>query len=175
MRIYEFDPINNNIAVKTYSPYTNKYETDSDSQFNLKGNLTSTATSYEWFVELFDGENKTTGPAWSFTTKLQAGNIINSNPMQQTEMAVKKHSSNELFTIYPNPNNTNYLTLSFNKEIREEVSVEIFNITGYLQFKKTFKNIDNITSLEHNLPTGTYIVAVTTKNSKEAKKLVIIK
>ncbi len=207
LRIYEFDPINNNIAVKTYSPYTNKYETDSDSQFNLKVNLTSTATntvdsfvlinelndvpsganvdvnwssleentSYEWFVELFDGENKTTGPTWSFTTKLQAGNIINSNPMQQTEMAVKKHSSNELFTIYPNPNNTNYLTLSFNKEIREEVSVEIFNITGYLQFKKTFKNIDNITSLEHNLPTGTYIVAVTTKNSKEAKKLVIIK
>ncbi|HXL55660.1 MAG TPA: hypothetical protein VN958_05350, partial [Chitinophagaceae bacterium] len=176
LRIYEFDPVNNNIAVQTYSPYTNTYETDSDSQFNLKVNLTSTATNtvdsftlinelndvpsgsnvdvnwssleenadYEWYAEVSDGENKIIGPTWSFTTKLQAGNIINSNQMQQAERGVKKHSSNELFTIYPDPNNTNHLTLSFNKEIREEVSVEIFNITGYLQLKKTFKNISNI-------------------------------
>jgi hypothetical protein len=39
LRIYEFDSSNNNLAVKTYSPYTDTYETDENSQFNLNVNL----------------------------------------------------------------------------------------------------------------------------------------
>jgi hypothetical protein len=41
LRIYEFDSVNNNVEVRTYSPYTNTYETDSNSLFNLNVKLSS--------------------------------------------------------------------------------------------------------------------------------------
>ena len=90
LRIMEFDPAQNKISVKTYSPYTNTYETDADSQFDLSFNMLpmigqvnnvssgttpcfswnnlSSNTDYEWRMELYDGQNVTTGPLWRFTT-----------------------------------------------------------------------------------------------------------
>ncbi|MEI9908980.1 MAG: hypothetical protein WDO71_04515 [Bacteroidota bacterium] len=41
LRIMEFDPAQNKISVKTYSPYANTYETDADSQFDLSFNMLS--------------------------------------------------------------------------------------------------------------------------------------
>ena len=97
LRIYEFDPSINNVAVKTYSPYTNTYETDASSQFTLSVNLSAAAAQfaligevsnvasgtrpciswpsletnadYEWYGEVFDGTTTTKGPTWSFTTR----------------------------------------------------------------------------------------------------------
>ncbi|MEI9945976.1 MAG: metallophosphoesterase [Chitinophagaceae bacterium] len=40
LRIMEFDPANNKIAVKTYSPFAGAYEVDENSQFELDVNLT---------------------------------------------------------------------------------------------------------------------------------------
>jgi hypothetical protein len=40
LRIIEFSPSIDEIAIKTYSPYLNKYETDSDSQFILDNKIT---------------------------------------------------------------------------------------------------------------------------------------
>ncbi len=90
LRIYEFDPSLNKVSVKTYSPYTDTYETDANSQFELPFNMlpaigqmtnvpsgTSPCyawndllydTEYEWGVELYDGQNITMGPVWRFTT-----------------------------------------------------------------------------------------------------------
>lgn len=92
LRIYEFDPQQNTLSAKTYSPYTNTSQTDADSQFTLPFNMgaytligeISSATSgsnvcvnwpnltelsnYEWFAELFDGTTTTFGPLWTFTT-----------------------------------------------------------------------------------------------------------
>jgi hypothetical protein len=90
LRIYEFDPALSKMSVKTYSPYTNTFETDADSQFELPFNFlppvgqvsnvsSGTApcfawsnrafsTEYEWNMELYDGQNKTIGPVWRFTT-----------------------------------------------------------------------------------------------------------
>jgi hypothetical protein len=90
LRIMEFDPAQNKISVKTYSPYTNTYETDADSQFELSfnmlpliGQVNSVAsgtnpcfawsnlsfdTNYEWDMELYDGQNVTIGPVWRFLT-----------------------------------------------------------------------------------------------------------
>jgi hypothetical protein len=102
MRIYEFDPSINNVAVKTYSPYTNQYETDASSQFNLTINLNSNSytligeatnissgnkacinwsslqqnTAYEWYAEVFDGYSTTTGPVWSFTTNAYGSSTL---------------------------------------------------------------------------------------------------
>jgi hypothetical protein len=78
------------LSVKTYSPYNDTYETDPDSQFELSFNMLpfigqdnnvppgtrpcftwnnlSFSTSYEWNMELYDGQNLTVGPIWSFTT-----------------------------------------------------------------------------------------------------------
>jgi hypothetical protein len=40
LRIIEFSPINDEISIKTYSPYLNRYETDSNSQFILDEEIT---------------------------------------------------------------------------------------------------------------------------------------
>lgn len=101
LRIYEFNPSINNVSVKTYSPYANTYETDTSSQFSLAVNLSSAApfalvgevsnvssgtnacvswpslesnAEYEWYAEVFDGQNTTNGPIWSFTTKVPTVN-----------------------------------------------------------------------------------------------------
>jgi len=91
LRILEFDPLLNTLSVKTFSPYLNSFETDADSEFGLPVKLdaysligeTNVAsgsnacvnwpglletTEYEWYAEIFDGENTTIGPLWTFTT-----------------------------------------------------------------------------------------------------------
>lgn len=90
LRIYEFDPSQNKVSVQTYSPYTNTFETDASSQFELPFNMLPElgevnnvasgtnscyswtdllyTSNYEWNMQLFDGENMTIGPLWSFTT-----------------------------------------------------------------------------------------------------------
>ena len=108
LRIYEFDPSANKLSVKTFSPYTNTFETDADSQFDLDINLTTTANSftllgemtnvtsgtnaclnwpnllassgYEWYVEVSDGQSTTTGPVWTFTTPAQSITKSNAHP-----------------------------------------------------------------------------------------------
>lgn len=96
LRIYEFDPQLNTVYAKTFSPYLNAFETDSDSEFPLSVNLGAytfigeannvasgsnicinwpnleQSTVYEWYVEATDGENTTVGPLWSFTTPVNS-------------------------------------------------------------------------------------------------------
>jgi hypothetical protein len=90
LRVLEFDPAINMVSVKTYSPFTNTSETDADSQFDLPFNMMPmlgqvnsvpsgttpcfnwsgllNSTSYEWDMELYDGQSITMGPIWNFTT-----------------------------------------------------------------------------------------------------------
>ncbi|MEQ1678881.1 MAG: metallophosphoesterase, partial [Chitinophagaceae bacterium] len=92
LRIMQFLPDQNLMSVKTYSPYSNTSFTGSSSQFTLPVNLSdpftligtnsnvasgsvscmnwpslAQFTDYEWYVEVSDGENTTTGPVWTFT------------------------------------------------------------------------------------------------------------
>ncbi len=95
LRILEFSPANNEIWVKTYSPWLDQFETDSSSEFVLTYDMqgssftviasnanvpsdstTSTvwgglsnSTDYEWNVTVSDGIRTTTGPTWRFTTQ----------------------------------------------------------------------------------------------------------
>jgi hypothetical protein len=93
LRILRFIPAENRIHVETYSPWLNRYETDSNSQFTLDfpmggfstiGTRTevpsgsevslvwpnlSPITQYEWGVTVTDNTGKSqTGPQWRFTT-----------------------------------------------------------------------------------------------------------
>lgn len=98
LRIMQFSPANNLIRIRTYSPWTNEYENDWNSQFELPYNMarsgfqvigTNTgvasgtetsvewpslayATAYQWYVTVDDGEVVTTGPVWTFTTSRPA-------------------------------------------------------------------------------------------------------
>jgi hypothetical protein len=97
LRILEFSPANNVIRVRTYSPWLNQFEADSDSssQFTLpydmsgggvsfseigsikvaSGEIASIAwpgrtagTNYQWYAVADDGSAGTASPTWSFTT-----------------------------------------------------------------------------------------------------------
>ena len=94
LRILEFSPANNEIRVKTYSPWLNQFETDGDSQFSVPYEMNSTpefaligtvsgvpsgstaslawpgravGTTYEWYATVSDGSAATPGPVWNFT------------------------------------------------------------------------------------------------------------
>ena len=95
LRIMTFYPADNEIAVQTYSPVIDTYQTDADSEFTLPFDMggipftllgTASAvesgdnatyewsglaaeTTYEWYVEVMatGGETKTS-PVWEFTT-----------------------------------------------------------------------------------------------------------
>jgi hypothetical protein len=99
-RIFEFRPSENKIYVQTYSTQTNSYEIDASSEFTLDVNLApavlpftligtnlsvasgtqtclpwaslDAGAEYEWYVEVSDGLNTTTGPVWTFTTPVTA-------------------------------------------------------------------------------------------------------
>jgi len=95
LRILEFSPANNEIRVKTFSPWLNQFETDGDSEFSVFYDMVSAppfqligtvagvpsgsnsslvwsgltpGAAYEWYATVGDGSATTVGPVWSFTT-----------------------------------------------------------------------------------------------------------
>ena len=50
LRIIEFSPKIDEISIKTYSPYLNKFETDSNSQFMLDNKV----TEYDFLIPIFN-------------------------------------------------------------------------------------------------------------------------
>ncbi len=67
------------------------------------------------------------------------------------------------------------MTLSLNKELKGPLSVEVFDISEALQFKKEFNATGNVISFEHHLSNGTYIVVIKTETTREARKLIVVK
>lgn len=116
LRIYEFDPAQNKISAQTYSPFTNTFETDADSQFELTSDLDvfpytligevnnvtsgsntclnwtalSETSEYEWYAEAFDGTTTTTSPVWSFTTPANGPLPVSMINFAATEMPGNK-------------------------------------------------------------------------------------
>jgi hypothetical protein len=95
LRIMQFSPAGNSIAVTTYSPYLGTYESDASSAFTLSYDMQGTtpysligsvsdvasgstasitwsslvaSTEYEWYATVSDGHTTTAGTTWSFTT-----------------------------------------------------------------------------------------------------------
>jgi len=94
LRLMKFVPSLNQIQVQTYSPYTGKYHTTSDDQFNLSyrmgyaligtsNNVPSNTdasktwtgltnnTQYDWYAVASVGVNSATSAIWNFTTGAQ--------------------------------------------------------------------------------------------------------
>jgi len=117
LRIYEFSPANNQIRVKTYSPWLGQFETDADSQFTLAYDMAGSApfqaigtstvpsgsnatvawpglsesTDYEWYATVSDGRTTTTGPTWTFTTQAPANHppVASDQPATTAEDTAK--------------------------------------------------------------------------------------
>ena len=103
LRILEFSPANNEIRVKTYSPWLDQFENDGDSQFTLPYDMHSApafsvigtasgvpsgstsnmawsglspGTAYEWYATVSDGSATTVGTTAAFTTAATATHTI---------------------------------------------------------------------------------------------------
>ncbi|WP_394823943.1 LamG-like jellyroll fold domain-containing protein [Pendulispora albinea] len=97
LRIWEFSPRNNELTVRSYSPTENKFETDANSQFTLKVDLSGAGNAafktlatadpadashveaaleglapgqtYEWYATVTDCAHTVTSPVYRFKTK----------------------------------------------------------------------------------------------------------
>ncbi len=165
LRILEFSPANNEMAVKTYSPTLDQFETDGDSQFILPVDFTPAAnweligtqvvgsgqnasvvwpdrevlTEYEWYVTVSDGVQTRTGPVWSFTTGETAGIDVAGAPLP-TRL--------ELLPARPNPFNPS-TTIHFRLPVAGDVEVGVYDVSGQL--------VRNLVA--ERLPAGEHAVA----------------
>lgn len=145
LRIMQFDPSANQINVKTYSPYSNTSRTGTSSQFTLSTNLSESFqligtntnvasgsqtcmswpnldpnSDYEWYVEVSDGVNTTTGSVWTFTTFSNAPlpvNIVSFKAKAENNDKVKiswttsYENDNSFFDIQRSSDGLNFSTI----------------------------------------------------------------
>jgi hypothetical protein len=80
---------------------------------------------------------------------------------------------NLVSNVYPNPFIEN-ISLSFNEEIRGNVSVEVFDMLGRLIFSKNYLASQNLNVILRNLPVADYILKVTANRKQLIKKILKI-
>jgi len=196
LRIYEFDPSANKLSAKTFSPYTNTFETDADSQFDLDINLGAAANNfallgemtnvasgtnaclswpnllpssgYEWYVEVSDGQSTTTGPVWTFTTPAQAITKSNATSIEEAGLLQSNHG----IQIYPNPATDRSFQIHINDLNSKKILVSIYDMNGKLHLQKQYGSTNRIT-VDHHLDPGVYIVTVVGENFTDNRKLII--
>lgn len=86
---------------------------------------------------------------------------------------VKTLTNINMFSIYPNPANNNII-LSFSQNIKEDINISIFNITGQTELKEQ-KVLDNNGKCNINismLKSGIFFIAIETKRGITYKKLI---
>ena len=195
LRIYEFDPSANKLSVKTFSPYTNAFETDADSQFDLDINLGTAAdnfallgdmnavtsgtnaclawpgllpsSGYEWYVEVADGQSTTTGPVWTFTTPAQS---ITSS-VTSVEDAPLPQLKNGI-QIYPNPASDKSFQIRIDDLDTRKILVSVYDMNGKLHLQKQYGSANRVI-VDHHLEPGVYIVKVVSDHFTGNRKLVI--
>ncbi len=198
LRIMQIRPGENLMTVKTYSPYVNAFLTGSSSDFSLPLSLTQTqpftligelnnmasgsvaclnwsnldpGSNYEWYVEVYDGQNTTTGPVWTFTTP--AGQITKSSQLHANEIANPVVSpSKYVVNIYPNPAADNSFSIAFDKASAEKIYVLVYDMNGKLCLQKGYGAANTI-QVNHHLNSGMYVVKIVRGESVVNKKLVI--
>jgi len=195
----QFKSAENLMTIKTFSPYSNTSLTTSSSDFSLPvslsqsqpftligelNNLASgavacinwsnleTGSNYEWYVELYDGQNTTTGPIWSFTTS--PGSLAKTNQIDYSKEEIKPGLSHVDYgiNIYPNPAHANSFNISMNNVKSGKVYISVFDMNGRLHLKKQYGVTGNII-VNHYLNPGIYVVKIVTDEFTENRKLVI--
>ena len=117
LRIFEFHPALNKIEVKTYSPYTDTFEEDESSHFDLSIDLNNytlldeienvpsgssicgtynnleMGQDYEWYIEVFDGIEITTSSIWNLSTPNSTNTFIENLAVDLNLEAVRDHKA----------------------------------------------------------------------------------
>jgi len=155
--------------VATYSVMTPGFVGESQSM-NQNG---------EYTFRGFDINNKYT----LFTIDVTNGNILfssltNDNAVGFEEpvcisgtTSLKNNTENSSFSIYPNPNNGNFI---IEQNTNETNLLQVFDLMGKLVFSEVIKTSKVIIDAG-NLNEGVYIVSVSTNERKINKRLVITK
>ncbi|MBP6334644.1 MAG: T9SS type A sorting domain-containing protein [Bacteroidia bacterium] len=112
MRLLKFSPANHTLSIKTWSPWLNQFETDSNSQFSYSFDMspksgytllgTNSAvpsgsndsmalsnllpnTCYYWYVEVSNGSTTVKSPVWQFQTVAECTEILGFSPATGAE------------------------------------------------------------------------------------------
>jgi len=86
-----------------------------------------------------------------------------------------KNQNENIFTVYPNPNNGSFFLKNNSKSITP-FQITIYNILGKIVLKNRIENYQEIYHFSlDNLPNGLYFIKTLTKNGVSANKMVILK
>jgi hypothetical protein len=105
---------------------------------------------------------------------------VNSVPSGTTaytsSVAINENSLNKIeINIYPNPA-TDFVVIQFNTLVKENIDVELFDITGKRIQKTVLYQGSTITNFDtKELANGQYLIKFTTQNKTLTKKIVIAK
>ena len=102
-----------------------------------------------------------------------------SDESQQQKIAQKATNAFDNVISYPNPFISSF-TVSFKLPKKDDVQIEIYNVSGQLVYQRRFENLsEGSNSLkiipQNSLPSGLYLVKLTSTDTKSSKVLKVIK
>ena len=197
LRIMEFSPANNEIRVKTYSPYLDAFFTDSDSEFTLDydmsgndwvelGSVSGVAsggtasfdwagldldTEYEWYVKVEDARAAVISSTWSFRTTDGTSDVSLTEIPRETRL----HAAN------PNPFGPR-TTLQLDLAKTAPVEVQVFGVDGRLVRTLVDTQLDagrhNLTwdgndESGRKMSSGVYFARLATSGKTQSQQLVL--
>ncbi|MBS1745374.1 MAG: fibronectin type III domain-containing protein [Bacteroidetes bacterium] len=112
----------------------------------------------------------------SFSNAIASTESIKNTSMMQK---AKPKANFEYVVAYPNPFISNF-TVSFNLLKKDNVNVEVFDVNGKLVYQNRFENLfegNNVINVmtSNNLPSGIYIIKLTSLKTKTDKVIKLLK
>lgn len=191
LRIMQFNPGANTVAVTTYSPTLNQFETDANSQFTLPyqmsnpwdtiGVVDPTASGstptvtwnglqdkhrYDWYMIVSDtAKNVINSPIQTFTFKVMPDTTDTTDTTTSLAMAYAK-----ALELFPNPNDGKSIMLSYPKT--QKAQVAIFDVNGRVVFNSDIILTEK-TKLPVRLENGFYTLQIIVEEKRIIKKLLV--
>ena len=137
--------------------------------------------SYDVFIdtliregESYNGWTESGNYQQTFQTVAGCDSIVTINlEVLQSGVSVQQQANNDLFRIYPNPN-TGSFRLQFNEKIADEITIEIYSITGRKVFEEKVSYVmnDHLIRLR-GIPKGLYILLIQNGETAIVEKIVL--
>jgi arabinogalactan endo-1,4-beta-galactosidase len=128
------------------------------------GGVLSPYKTYYWKVIATNsyGSTKNTGD-WSFTTKSR---------LKSAEVETSIQTLDNTFTIYPNPVNSNFITINFN-EVPNNYKARIVNVNGAIvrEYRLTGNKEQNLDL--QNVEKGVYIINIISVNGSINQRIIV--
>jgi len=93
--------------------------------------------------------------------------------LTDTTLSIEDITLDKKIAIYPNPV-TDIVTISFEKDVMNDIKVSIYNISGQKVYSSTPNIVDNKASFDlSNISSGFYLLKVNTKDGFITKEIII--